>query len=180
MTVKTSLKLNGWTSTSKRRRRESHSSNACNDSKLHGPPAPAQKAPPEYTEITESDHHLAEMYREYCLHQQRVRALWEKKPRGTRMKEFDLARRYTIKEGQPLVWGDGTLICAVSGGCCGRDCGCCEKPLGSVLIPEYDGKVQRPFYGHCTAECGCCTESSGGGFISRICRWSGNQVREGR
>lgn len=38
--------------------------------------------------------------------------------------------------------------CARKGGCCGRDCGCCEKPRSTTR-----GKAR---HGHCTGECGCC------------------------
>ncbi|OJJ77686.1 hypothetical protein ASPBRDRAFT_50535 [Aspergillus brasiliensis CBS 101740] len=44
------------------------------------------------------------------------------------------------------------LDCTMRGGCCGRDCGCCERPRST----------HRPdSLGHCTGECGCCTRARG-------------------
>ena len=43
--------------------------------------------------------------------------------------------------------------CARRGGCCGRDCGCCEKARGNTH--------HRWNYGHCTGACGCCVRTHG-------------------
>lgn len=43
--------------------------------------------------------------------------------------------------------------CANRGGCCGRKCGCCEKPRMTVNI---DGIRDR---GHCTTACSCCLKA---------------------
>lgn len=43
--------------------------------------------------------------------------------------------------------------CAGAGGCCGRSCGCCEKPRETT-------KTQGRF-GHCTPNCLCCREHRG-------------------
>lgn len=43
--------------------------------------------------------------------------------------------------------------CARRGGCCGRDCGCCERPWYT------DRERNR---GHCTTACGCCIKSNNG------------------
>lgn len=43
--------------------------------------------------------------------------------------------------------------CARRGGCCGRDCGCCEKARGQTH--------QRWNHGHCTTACGCCIRTHG-------------------
>lgn len=47
--------------------------------------------------------------------------------------------------------------CASRGGCCGRDCRCCEKPREI----EEDGKIVDVSYGHCTTACSCCIRSRG-------------------
>lgn len=42
--------------------------------------------------------------------------------------------------------------CVARGGCCKRDCGCCERPRSDT----------REFrFGHCTAECTCCERDRG-------------------
>lgn len=42
--------------------------------------------------------------------------------------------------------------CAGRGGCCGRECGCCEK------VGTHRGQQPR---GHCTSACGCCIRTQG-------------------
>ena len=45
--------------------------------------------------------------------------------------------------------------CAGRGGCCGRDCGCCEKPRATNTAHH------RWNQGHCTSACGCCIRTQG-------------------
>jgi hypothetical protein len=64
---------------------------------------------------------------------------------------------------EPYFWLKAKADCARSGGCCGRECRCCDKPLraystGSAIPWKKEGGV----YGHCTAECGCCIMHYGG------------------
>ncbi|RMJ23559.1 hypothetical protein PHISP_05570 [Aspergillus sp. HF37] len=47
--------------------------------------------------------------------------------------------------------------CAGRGGCCGRNCGCCEKPRE---INE-NGKIVDVSHGHCATTCHCCIRSRG-------------------
>lgn len=51
-------------------------------------------------------------------------------------------------------WESGQHDCAIRLGCCGRDCGCCERPRKGRegQHPSFD----RTDYSHCTVECGCC------------------------
>ncbi|OQE11649.1 hypothetical protein PENVUL_c002G10353 [Penicillium vulpinum] len=42
--------------------------------------------------------------------------------------------------------------CARRGGCCGRECKCCEKP------PD---PTRKKGWGHCTAQCACCNTERG-------------------
>lgn len=64
-------------------------------------------------------------------------------------------RGYNLWRSNPRWYLHPDLVndCAGSGGCCGRDCGCCEK-RGQAL-----GRQRG--VGHCTAECGCCATSRG-------------------
>lgn len=43
--------------------------------------------------------------------------------------------------------------CARKDGCCGRECGCCEKPRRTTR--------EKARHGHCTGECGCCRRARG-------------------
>lgn len=64
-------------------------------------------------------------------------------------------RGYNLWRSNPRWYLHPELVndCAGSGGCCGRDCGCCEK-RGQTL-----GRHRG--VGHCTVECGCCAISRG-------------------
>lgn len=42
--------------------------------------------------------------------------------------------------------------CANRGGCCGRACGCCQKPRSVFRLNGH---------GHCTKSCGCCRQARG-------------------
>ncbi|EAW10823.1 uncharacterized protein ACLA_052960 [Aspergillus clavatus NRRL 1] len=44
--------------------------------------------------------------------------------------------------------------CVARGGCCARECGCCEKPRGT-------GGYGYPIHGHCTLLCACCAQTNG-------------------
>lgn len=45
--------------------------------------------------------------------------------------------------------------CARRGGCCGRQCKCCESPPDAM---------RRKGWGHCTAQCACCNDELEDGF----------------
>lgn len=47
--------------------------------------------------------------------------------------------------------------CAGQGGCCGRTCGCCERPW-KIDGLRIEGMQDR---GHCTSACSCCLNSHG-------------------
>ena len=51
--------------------------------------------------------------------------------------------------------------CAENGGCCGRECQCCEDRSA------YANSDRKLGYGHCTLECGCCSEIRGFNFTSK-------------
>ncbi|PLN86342.1 hypothetical protein BDW42DRAFT_159053 [Aspergillus taichungensis] len=67
--------------------------------------------------------------------------------------------------GRLYAWDLDCGACASTGGCCGRDCGCCEKPLITYWEPmkQHDAESRKlvGVYGHCTAECPCCIRVRG-------------------
>ncbi|EAU30031.1 predicted protein [Aspergillus terreus NIH2624] len=74
------------------------------------------------------------------------------------------ARVWTDKHGRPWMWSVGRNDCADNGGCCGRDCGCCEKALFSYIRTSENDMEERKevgVYGHCTEECPCCIRVHG-------------------
>lgn len=64
---------------------------------------------------------------------------------------------------KPYYWVQRKKLCAASGGCCSRKCGCCERPLswGSTSLLGSKNK-EGGVYAHCTPECGCCIKRNGG------------------
>ncbi|KAL3451667.1 hypothetical protein BJX65DRAFT_223051 [Aspergillus insuetus] len=65
------------------------------------------------------------------------------------------------KDGRHALWYLQRQECSDRGGCCARECGCCEKLLHEYVLHKYGldkehTKRPRKVYGHCTSECACC------------------------
>lgn len=122
-------------------------------------------------ELHEIDEELHEVRRLYCAHQVKIRKLLSSRidTADTREVMIDRKIHYSMITGhdKPYVWLKGQEDCAVSGGCCGRECGCCEKSLKMIsYFSDLDlcgvaSKRRVGLYGHCTSECGCCIEHIG-------------------
>lgn len=70
-------------------------------------------------------------------------------PQGPFRRAFDFTHRNPIWHLEsPWLRSD----CAGRGGCCGRGCGCCERPRSTTRMRHF---------GHCTAACGCCQRARG-------------------
>lgn len=81
---------------------------------------------------------------------------------GPNAEECVLLRKHRDRYGRTFSWLKGREHCADFGGCCGRPCGCCEKPLRTYLRPTDDGgKEFIEILGHCTGECACCIRFQG-------------------
>ncbi|RAL02901.1 uncharacterized protein BO80DRAFT_443150 [Aspergillus ibericus CBS 121593] len=89
------------------------------------------------------------------------KALTCDKPSGPITDEFEFLQHHRNDDGQTLAWEEDKIMCASLGGCCGRSCRCCERPLRLYLMPDGGEKAMVGFYGHCTAECGCCMRHRG-------------------
>lgn len=87
--------------------------------------------------------------KEYWLLERRLYEQEALLPRG------GFVRAYSSWRSNPKWYLHPDLVndCAGKGGCCGRDCGCCEKRGQAV--------DRRRSAGHCTAECGCCARRRG-------------------
>ncbi|KAL1969003.1 hypothetical protein VTN77DRAFT_837 [Rasamsonia byssochlamydoides] len=103
-----------------------------------------------------------ELHQQYSLHQQALSQLLARKPKGPWIQEWEVMQRRNHK-GKPLRWHQEKDLCAKRGGCCGRECRCCEKALGSYAsYPQPDATpVIVYIYGHCTVNCGCCVRFRG-------------------
>jgi hypothetical protein len=64
-------------------------------------------------------------------------------------------RAYNLWRSNPKWYLHPELVndCAGNGGCCGSDCGCCEKRVQAT--------ERRRAAGHCTMECDCCARRRG-------------------
>lgn len=119
-------------------------------------------------ELEEIEAKILQVQEMYLAHEERMRVLWPKFKSNTFSREVLVAQKlqYRLISGrQPYAWVKTRNQCSESGGCCGRECRCCEKPLKVVikyrssLFPRL--KKKTGIYGHCTAECGCCIRYKG-------------------
>lgn len=113
---------------------------------------------------------LSELHQAYWLHRVALGQLGSEKPKGAFIREWELKRRR--KRGKmTLAWIEEQKACAAKGSCCGPDCGCCEKLLGTYIELTSPGllrllkskkKKVKPIYGHCsTYYCRCCVQPRG-------------------
>lgn len=61
-------------------------------------------------------------------------------------------------------WDMRQMSCILSGGCCARDCGCCERPRQPKTDQNRPAVMDRS---HCTIACGCCIRYRGFGSLSK-------------
>ncbi|PYH96690.1 hypothetical protein BO71DRAFT_396821 [Aspergillus ellipticus CBS 707.79] len=104
---------------------------------------------------------IKEMRIEYWKHHSRMWRLLRDLPSSGTVDYMLVHRRHQDESNSSFIWIKDQRICAETGGCCGRDCGCCEKALHKYYQPDpsYEApKPKKPFYvhGHCTVECACC------------------------
>ncbi|KAJ5995792.1 hypothetical protein N7481_002769 [Penicillium waksmanii] len=69
---------------------------------------------------------------------------------------LDEMRRFAMKDSKWYIRNTLTNHCCLNGGCCGQNCGCCEKRAGHLPLKGING--------HCTWACRCCIERKGFGF----------------
>lgn len=122
-----------------------------------------------YNELEEIEAKTLQVREMYLAHGERMRLLWLKYKNNAFSREVLMGQKpqYRLLCGrQPYFWVQTRNQCSESGGCCGRECGCCKKALkvvikhGSSLFgPRW--KTKTGIYGHCTAECGCCIRYKG-------------------
>lgn len=114
----------------------------------------------KYGEFLEKELEMA--YRICYVNRSELMKLTSKQPKSgqcTRLREWRKIREIEEYEGKSMHWMDSRENCAMSDGCCGQTCGCCEEPLVKYLKPTKDSYELQPtqgFYGHCTSECRCC------------------------
>ena len=98
---------------------------------------------------------------EYFQHLERMAELIERKPSGRLVHFYTKSLRHKPKQ----LWNIEQIYCQLRGGCCARECGCCERSWPTIRDPS--GKVR---YMHCTGSCGCCTRHRGYSSSSVVVR----------
>lgn len=104
----------------------------------------------EATELSDWQKELETFDQKYWLHKRAWHTLTLEKPKGPLVRKWDAGNRR-----EAILSPKNRLICIARGGCCERECGCCEQPIKTHREKE-KGRI-----GHCTMECGCCIRSRG-------------------
>lgn len=122
-----------------------------------------------FDELEQIDVDIRQVQQLCRAHEERMRVQWANYRDNSFSRHVVMAQKaqYRLIAGrQPYAWREARNQCAESGGCCGRKCRCCEKPL--KVSVEYGPAVfglrmefKSGVYGHCTAECGCCRRYKG-------------------
>ncbi|KAB8214623.1 hypothetical protein BDV33DRAFT_195921 [Aspergillus novoparasiticus] len=125
----------------------------------------SQEKLPDYREACDEaklEEEVNELMEAYWTSNRALLAMDETMPLASNVMEIDLLRSYKDRHGRPYSWVIDRSMCADTGGCCGRACGCCERPLLTYYRPrgylDLDRKTEVGVYGHCTAECPCCIQ----------------------
>lgn len=130
---------------------------------------------PEYKTSASSalEQEFAKLREEYWKHQNRLADKSNSRPLGYNnllVQEVVLFRQHRDRNNRSFAWVLERDQCAARGGCCGRSCDCCERPLDQFFRSTRDQdqdqeqKSEREVVevlGHCTVECPCCIRFRG-------------------
>ncbi|KAJ5180954.1 hypothetical protein N7492_004164 [Penicillium capsulatum] len=84
---------------------------------------------------------------DYWQHRAQINEIEKTKPRGRLVQDY-----VRIQHRRPeRLWKVERIFCRLRGGCCSRDCGCCERTWRTIRDPH-----GLPGYLHCGRSCGCC------------------------
>ncbi|KAB8262577.1 hypothetical protein BDV32DRAFT_120303 [Aspergillus pseudonomiae] len=129
------------------------------------PEGESQASLPSYNDACNEgkrEEELNALMEAYWISNRTLLSMDETMPLTSNVEKIDILRFHRDRHGRPYSWVMDRSTCADTGGCCGRACGCCEKPLLTYYRPmgyRYpDKKTKIDVYGHCTAECPCCIQ----------------------
>ncbi|KAL4788136.1 hypothetical protein BJX76DRAFT_353437 [Aspergillus varians] len=109
-----------------------------------------------------SQERKVELLNTFIVNNRRVTGHWKSRPAGNTTKAYEMdCNNRDPDHGRRAQWYNERAMCAELGGCCGRECGCCMKPVTRYIVHLEEEKKPVPLYGHCTAECGCCIQERG-------------------
>lgn len=102
----------------------------------------------QYKTLNGYEEELQNINHKYIKHHRNHWKLQANVPIGPVQAAFQVTRQTSTWTSLPWLKED----CAGRGGCCARNCGCCEKPRDT----------NRHFYnqGHCTTACACCINAN--------------------
>lgn len=109
--------------------------------------------PSHEDQILKYEAELKRINQEYMEYRQRITELESNKPPGR------VASQHLHLYGhQPYsqAWNMETYRCRVHGGCCARDCGCCERSFRTIR--DRRGGLRHI---HCARRCSCCQRHRG-------------------
>jgi hypothetical protein len=98
--------------------------------------------------ITAWKKELKQLNKKYWLYEREENRMRLETPNGP------VVRAYKTRERTSKIT-DEYLDCAGVGGCCGRECKCCEQ------LRNTNRRQGNLIYQHCTIECGCCIRHRG-------------------
>ncbi|RMJ26277.1 hypothetical protein PHISP_02854 [Aspergillus sp. HF37] len=121
------------------------------------------KGLPDEAVVKKLEDEINQMEIEYHRHQERLNNQGQTaRGAAANAEECVLLRNHHDRHGRTYAWIYDQGRCADYGGCCARNCGCCEKPLRKYIRPTSGGRKKLiEVRGHCTAECACCIRSQG-------------------
>ncbi|KAJ5109578.1 hypothetical protein N7532_002223 [Penicillium argentinense] len=104
--------------------------------------------------IAELNWKLKVLADDFIQHTKRLDTLKKERPRGSMVREY--LKKQKSKQPQPqALWKLERYLCQLRGGCCTRDCGCCE--LSWRTIRDHSKRIH---YLHCRGQsCACCARN---------------------
>ncbi|KAE8352284.1 hypothetical protein BDV28DRAFT_161892 [Aspergillus coremiiformis] len=123
--------------------------------------------PPDYKEActpaeSTRQKEIQDLMEAYWASNDLLLSMIDKRSQNLYVRRVDILRNHFDRHGRPYFWVLERAKCADTGGCCGRDCGCCDKALLAYNRPfgylYPDQKRVFRVYGHCTVECPCCIQ----------------------
>lgn len=104
--------------------------------------------------MDEVEDELKQLHKQYWLCERELYRLECEMPSWTLLGKAYRTTRAEMKESSRHLLPVLRSACAGNGGCCGRSCGCCERPRTT----DTDSTMR---WGHCTLDCGCCIRTRG-------------------
>jgi hypothetical protein len=113
--------------------------------------------------VTPISNNETDLLKAYEIELQQInQSFWQHQQEMQKLEEWKISgpwtREYAVFRGPgKLGWKASRRACKLGGGCCSRDCGCCERPQKTHRVKQGDDQIII----HCTIACGCCVRNRG-------------------